>query len=87
MVPVTAAVYRNGKEKVDMKWNFEISLSLADSPLTSFKKLLYESYGIRERCSGLQMANFVIKLQNIKRQGVADATRERDRMFSIDSQE
>ena len=33
------------------------------------------------------MANFVIKLQNIKQLGVADATRERDRMFSIDSQE
>ena len=44
MVPVTAAVYRNGKEKAGMKWNFEISPSPADSALVSFKKRLYESY-------------------------------------------
>ena len=86
-VPVTAAIYKNGKEKADVKWSFEISVSPSDSALANFKKRLYESYGIRERCLELQIENFVIKLQNIKHQGIPDASRERERMFSIDSQE
>ena len=70
IVPVTAAIYKNGKEKADVKWSFEISVSPSDSALANFKKRLYETYGTREKCLELQIENFVIKLQNIKHQGI-----------------
>ncbi len=60
-MPVTAAIYKNGKEKADLKWSFEISLSTNDTVLANFKKRLFESYGIRERCLELQIPNFVEK--------------------------
>ena len=52
-----------------MKWSFKISLSPTDNALTNLCKF----YGIRERCLELQIRNFVIQLQSMKRQCIPDA--------------
>ena len=40
IVPVTGAIYRSGREKPDIKWNFEVKLSADDIVLSQFKNRL-----------------------------------------------
>eukprot|EP00112_Aurelia_sp_Birch-Aquarium-sp1_P002196 Seg1236.5 transcript_id=Seg1236.5/GoldUCD/mRNA.D3Y31 product="hypothetical protein" protein_id=Seg1236.5/GoldUCD/D3Y31 len=86
VVPVTAAIYRNGKEKPDIKWNFEVKLTSDDTVLSKFKSRLQIFHGVNERCEELQIDKFTLKLLNMK--SVSNSKDgARDRIFSIDTQE
>ena len=53
IVPVTGAIYRSGREKPDIKWNFEVKLSADDIVLSRFKNRLQFFLGVKQRSEEL----------------------------------
>ena len=52
VLPVTAAIYRNGEEKPAMHWSFEMGIgSESDKMLLDFIFRVREGFGIPGRCS------------------------------------
>jgi len=86
IVPVTGAIYRSGREKPDIKWNFEVKLSTDDILLSQFKNRLQFFLGVKQRCEELNIDKFTLKLLNMKS---APNSKDvaRDRIFAIDTQE
>jgi len=86
IVPVTGAIYRSGREKPDIKWNFEVKLSTDDIVLSQFKNRLQFFLGVKKRCEELNIDKFTLKLLNMKS---APNSKDvaRDRIFAIDTQE
>ena len=86
IVPVTEAIYRSGREKPDIKWNFEVKLSADDIVLSQFKNRLQFFLGVKQRYEELNIDKFTLKLLNMKS---APNSKDvaRDRIFAIDTQE
>ena len=54
VLPVTAAIYRNGEEKPAMRWAFEIGIEgESDKALFDFIVRVREGFAIADRCSQL----------------------------------
>ena len=66
IVPITGAIYRSGREKPDIKWNFEVKLSADDIVLSQFKNRLQFFLGVKQRCEELNIDKFTLKLLNMK---------------------
>ena len=59
IVPVIGAIYRSGREKPDIKWNFEVKLSADDIVLSQLKNRLQFFRGVKQRCEELNIDNFI----------------------------
>ena len=52
LLPVTAAIYRNGEEKPAIRWSFEMGIGgESDKKLLDFILRIREGFGIADRCS------------------------------------
>lgn len=63
LLPVTAAIYRNGEEKPAMRWSLEMGIGgESDKNLFDFIFRVREGFGIADRCSQLQIAKFRVTI-------------------------
>ena len=62
IVPVTGAIYHNGQEKPTERWSFELGLNLSeDKILSTVLKRLEKGYGIKEKCTALNISKFKLE--------------------------
>ena len=86
VLPVTAAIYRNGEEKPAVRWSFEMGIgSESDKALFGFIVRVREGFGIADRCSQLNIARFRVTISVKEFQVTANCPK--GRVFEIDSQE
>ena len=63
LLPVTAAIYRNGVEKPAMRWSFEMGIGdESDKKLFDFISRIRKGFGIADRCSQLEIARFKVTI-------------------------
>ena len=87
VVPVTCAIYHNGKEKLSERWCFELGISIAaDANMSKVLKRLHLGFGIKEKSEFLNIAKFKVKLLS-KDFKPRLPEWPKGRIFSIDSQE
>ncbi|KAJ7391486.1 hypothetical protein OS493_018533 [Desmophyllum pertusum] len=86
LLPVTAAIYRNGEEKQAMRWSFEIGIGgESDKKLFDLILRTREGFGIADRCSQLKIARFTMSISMKDFQVTMSCPK--GRVFEIDSQE
>lgn len=86
LLPVTAAIYQNGKEKPAMHWSLEMGIGgESDKILFDFIFRVREGFGIADRCSQLKIARFRVTISVKDFQVTANCPK--GRVFEIDSQE
>ena len=86
LLPVTAAIYRNGEEKPAMRWSLEMGIGgESDKILFDFIFRVREGFGIADRCSQLKIARFRLTISVKDFQVTANCPK--GRVFEIDSQE
>ena len=88
-VPVTAAIYHNGKDKPSERWLFELNLSsTADLQLTDFISRIKQGFGIVEKCQSLSppVQKFKVRLAS-KDPTPALPEWPKGRIYAIDSDE
>ena len=86
LLPVTAAIYRNGEEKPAMRWSLEMGIGgESDKNLFDLIFRVREGFGIADRCSQLQIAKFRVRISVKDFQVTANCPK--GRVFEIDSQE
>ena len=86
LLPVTAAIYRNGEEKPAIRWSFEMGIGVeSDKKLFDFMFRIREGFGIADRCSQLKIARFKVTISMKDFQVTANCPK--GRVFEIDSQE
>ena len=87
VVPVTCAIYHNGKEKPSERWCFELGISIAaDANMSKVLKRLHLGFGIKEKSEFLNIAKFKVKLLPKDFKPCLPEW-PKGRIFSIDSQE
>ena len=86
LLPVAAAIYRNGEEKPAIRWSFEMGIGVeSDKKLFDFMFRIREGLGIADRCSQLKIARFKVTISMKDFQVTANCPE--GRVFEIDSQE
>ena len=86
VLPVTAAIYRNGEEKPAMRWSFEMEIGgKSDKMLFDFIFRVREGFGIADQWSQLNIARFRLTISVKDFQVTANCPK--GRVFEIDSQE
>jgi len=86
LLPVTAAIYRNGQEKTSNTWSFEMGIGVeSDKKLFDFIFRIGEGFGIADRYNQPKTARF--KVTNSMKDFQVIANCPRGRKFEIDSQE
>ena len=86
LLPVTAAIYRNGEEKPAMRWSLEMGIGgESDKNLFDLIFRVREGFGIADRCSQLQIAKFRVTISVKDFQVTANCPK--GRVFELDSQE
>ena len=85
VLPVTAAIYRNGEEKPAMRWSFEMGIGGESDKAFDFIARVREGFGIADRCSQLSIARFRVTISVKEFQVTANCPK--GRVFEIDSQE
>ena len=87
IVAVTGAIYHNGQEKPTERWSFEIGLNLSeDKILSTVLKRLEKGYGIKDKCTTLNITKFKLQASAKDLQPILPEC-PKGRIFSIDSQE
>ena len=86
LLPVTAAIYKNGVEKPALRWSFEIGIgAVSDKDLHGFIERMRRGFGIANRCTELKIQKFKVSL-SIK-DFASSPEFPKGRLFEVDSQE
>ena len=84
VLPVTAAIYRNGEEKPETHWPFQTGIGgKSDKMLFGSIFRGREGFGIADRCSQLSIARFRVTISVKDFQVTANCPK--GRVFEIDS--